>query len=117
MEPFVLIVDDDSLVLSTIAGVLDTLHFNVVTAASGKDALDILAGDTPIDVLLTDLMMTQMTGIELADRAVRLRPSLRIVLTSGYPATLLDNIPSRYSFIAKPFAADALNSLLRRSIA
>lgn len=77
------LVDDEPPVLEVPAAVLEDLGCEVVTARSGGEALATLSGDQRIEVLITDLNMPEMDGYELADRAARLRPDLRILLLSG----------------------------------
>ncbi|HET6182058.1 MAG TPA: response regulator [Acetobacteraceae bacterium] len=80
----VLLVDDDHPVRATIAAVLTHRGYEVVEASGGDEALDLLESEPPPDVLLTDVVMPQMTGPELA-RRVRLRwPGLPVVFISGY---------------------------------
>ena len=80
----VLLVDDDDTVRLTSASLLEDMGYEVLAAASGADALDILDRDESIDVLFTDVIMPGMDGGELAEQARRRRPDLRILFTSGY---------------------------------
>lgn len=79
----VLVVDDEPLVLDVTAQMLEDLGCNVVTAGSGGEALEMLSDNRPIEILITDLNMRGIDGYELAERAARLRPDLRILLMSG----------------------------------
>jgi len=81
----ILLVDDDQLVIASTTGMLEELGHQVVhAAASGAEALDVLRGDDHIDLLLTDYMMPGMTGVRLAAQASTLRPSLPVLLASGF---------------------------------
>jgi PAS domain S-box-containing protein len=80
----VLVVDDDSLVLSNATAMLDDLGHTVLEASSGSQALDILRGGKHVDVVVTDQAMPHMTGSELADRIKAEWPDLPIVLATGY---------------------------------
>jgi signal transduction histidine kinase len=83
-EALVLTVDDDDAVRNTTADILRGLGYTVLQAASGEAALELLKQDGMIDVLLTDVVMTGMSGPELARRARSSHPRLPIVFISGY---------------------------------
>jgi CheY-like chemotaxis protein len=80
----ILTVDDDAEIRQMVSDVLSGAGFRVLTAESGEAALDLLAGDQPVDMLFTDVVMSGLSGMELARRARRLRPGLRIIVASGY---------------------------------
>ncbi|MBI5128253.1 MAG: PAS domain S-box protein [Rhodopseudomonas palustris] len=89
----VLIVEDDQFVRSYAMMCLRSLGYGVIAATDGGDALQILDGDTPIDILFTDVVMPGgISGWELAEAATLRRPDLRVLLTSGYA---LDTIAGR----------------------
>ena len=79
-----LIVDDENLVVRALARLLAN-DFQVVTASSGDDALRCVTTGEPVDVVLSDITMPGMNGLEFALRAVEARPALRgrIVLMTG----------------------------------
>jgi CheY-like chemotaxis protein len=77
-------VDDDPLVLELLAGQLDAAGFSVVVAASGAEALGLLAAGERIDVLVTDLAMPGMDGLALIREAQKCMPGLPAVLLTGY---------------------------------
>ncbi len=80
----VLLVDDDDAVRATTSEVLSELGYEVRTAAGGQQALDLLARDPAIDLLLTDVVMPGMSGPALAREAKSQRPALPILFISGY---------------------------------
>ena len=79
----VLLVDDYDLVRGSLMGLLEAQGCRVLVAASGAEALHLLAQDY-VDVLLTDIIMPDLDGIALAKEAKRLRPDLRIMFATGY---------------------------------
>jgi signal transduction histidine kinase len=83
-QAVVLVVDDDDAVRGTTADILKGLGYGVLQAASGEAALELLDHGAQIDVLLTDVIMSSISGPELARRARALRPLLPIVFISGY---------------------------------
>jgi PAS domain S-box-containing protein len=83
----VLLVEDEAAVRTTIRRQLETLGHRVQVAATAADALPILKGTDPPDVLLTDVVLgTGMNGIDLADAARVFRPGLPVIFMSGYTA-------------------------------
>jgi DNA-binding NtrC family response regulator len=67
--------------------------------------------DGPIDLLLTDVVMPQMSGPELAEQVVALRPGIKVVFMSGYPGVITS--PSAF-FLQKPFEMETLAQILRQ---
>src|SRR5271169_3044868 len=114
----VLVVDDDDAVRSTTAEILTGLGYAVVQAASGHAALELLDGNGMIDVLLTDVVMTGMSGPDLARQAQISRPYLPIVFISGYadPAGIGDD-GRAYRLIRKPFRPSDLRRQIEAALA
>jgi two-component system, cell cycle sensor histidine kinase and response regulator CckA len=81
-ERTVLLVDDDSDVREILNSAL-SLSFHVLVAANAAEAIDIMA-HRQVDLLLTDIVMPDMDGLDLADRATALRPGLPVVYMTGY---------------------------------
>jgi CheY-like chemotaxis protein len=80
----ILLVDDDSLVSTGTAAMLEDLGHTVTEAGSGREALSILEADPDFDLVITDHAMPGMTGLELAVRLREICPELPVVLASGY---------------------------------
>ncbi|MEJ0071891.1 MAG: response regulator [Pseudomonadota bacterium] len=80
-------------------------------------ALELLRGAQPIDLLFSDVVMPGgMNGAQLALEARRIRPGLKVLLTSGYTASALQlehGLPSNLEFLGKPYRRDELASKLR----
>jgi PAS domain S-box-containing protein len=116
----VLLVDDEEVVLSTAAGILNELGYQVVTARSGAEAVDFAATEAPLDVVLLDLTMSHLNGVETYAFLRRLRPDLAILLSSGYPqsaAALQYDLPAEAGFVQKPYTAEMLDNALRDTLA
>ena len=114
----VLAVDDDAAVRHTTADILKGLGYGVLQAESGDAALELLNQDGMIDVLLTDVVMTGMSGPELARRARLSQPRLPIVFISGYadPAGIADDgLP--HPLVRKPFRPSDLRRQIEASLA
>jgi CheY-like chemotaxis protein len=83
---YVLVVDDSQPLRKLLMAQLAALGFTPLEAQSGEAALEVLASDACVDVLLTDVMMPGgVNGRELAQEAIALRPDIKVILTSGYP--------------------------------
>ncbi|WP_212627556.1 PAS domain-containing sensor histidine kinase [Pseudomonas sp. PP3] len=98
----VLVVDDDSLVLTSTCLLLEDLGHRVIAATSGVQALEMLEGDQAIDLVITDMAMPQMSGAQLADAIRRLKPDMPIILATGY-AERLENFEAGLPRLSKPF--------------
>lgn len=109
----VLLVEDEPALRTLTKLILSSHGYQVLDAANGMDALRLLQNsDTQIDLLLTDVIMPGMTGLELADEVVRLRPSTRIAYMSGY-AEVPGELREGTRVIEKPITPGALLSHLR----
>ena len=112
----VLVVDDQADVLDITAQLFTSLGYEVLSANNGVEALDILHRTPELGILFSDVMMPGMTGVELAKNARALRPDMKIILSSGYPASALnaqkDEI-SRFDFIGKPYRLSDIIKKLR----
>jgi signal transduction histidine kinase/ActR/RegA family two-component response regulator len=109
----ILVVEDHDEVRAFALDVLRKAGFDVLEAASGNEALALANGATPIDLLLTDVVLGGMGGREVAERFARAYPSARVLFTSGYPddVTAGRGVPrGAVAFLPKPYSPDALVS-------
>ena len=110
----ILVVDDDRLVLSNTAAVLEDLGHTVHTAASGEEALTRLEQGREIDLIVTDQLMPGMTGLQLVASARERWPGLPCLLVSGF-AELTPEEAGQCPVLAKPFTqaqlAEAVQNL------
>jgi PAS domain S-box-containing protein len=113
IAPRVLMVDDDTNIVGIVSDVLRDAGHDVLTASTGAQALQVLEQDASVDVLFSDVVMPGMSGIDLATKALELRPHLRVLLASGYSESWLDNVPAGVDFVAKPYRAMQILELLR----
>ena len=95
---------------------LEDLGHRVIGASSGAHALDIIKSQQPIDLMLTDHVMPGMTGVELAAASRQLRPSLPILLATGY-AELPEGAQLDLPRLAKPYHQDQLRDRLNQLLA
>jgi PAS domain S-box-containing protein len=107
----ILFVDDDPLIAMSTTEMLEDLGHQVIGASSGLHALDIIKSEQPIDLMVTDHVMPGMTGIELAAASREVRPSLPILLATGY-AELPEGAQLDLPRLAKPYHQDQLRDRL-----
>lgn len=107
----ILFVDDDPLIATSTTEMLEDLGHQVIPASSGRKALDILKSEQPLDLMMTDHVMPGMTGIELAAASREVRPSLPILLATGY-ADLPEGAQLDLPRLAKPYHQDQLRDRL-----
>jgi signal transduction histidine kinase/DNA-binding response OmpR family regulator len=112
----ILFVDDDPLIAMSTTEMLEDLGHRVIGADSGQHALDILKSEQPLDLMVTDHMMPGMTGLELAAASRQVRPSLPVLLATGY-AELPEGTQLDLPRLAKPYHQDQLRDQLDQLLA
>jgi signal transduction histidine kinase/CheY-like chemotaxis protein len=117
----VLIVEDEDGVRDVACESLQALGYGVLTAPDARIALDILRSPTRVDVLFSDIVMPGgMNGAQLAIEAARIRPVLKVLLTSGYIATATGGVrelPKGVPLLRKPYMREDLAAKLQSIIA
>lgn len=110
--PKILVVDDDPEVREILAETLTEFGYGVIQAGSGEEALSLLGGGPDFDLVITDVRMPGMSGLELVDEARARRPALRVIVISGY---FLPQ-PITVRFLKKPFHMHELASAVRAEL-
>ena len=116
----ILIVEDHADVRQTITEVLSHLGYRVLTTTTGSEAVAILQQENSIEVLLSDVVLPGgLSGIELARIARKLKPELKVVLSSGYVGDEArhDLIGGEFSFLPKPYRPAELAAKLTEVLA
>ena len=113
----ILIVEDDVAVRSAVRRLLERHGYCVLEASSGADALVILA-ESPraVDLVISDMVMPEMSGLQLRQHLRKLRPSLPVLLMSGYTEEAITRLGSAGplpSLIEKPFTVDGILGKVR----
>jgi CheY-like chemotaxis protein len=113
----VLLVEDDNQVRSMTAMALKMSGYEVLTAANGGEALLLCERyESNIELLLTDVMMPQMSGQELSTKLLKLRPATRVLFMSGHSENASIHhgvIKDGTDFIEKPFSPQAITQRIR----
>lgn len=114
----ILIVDDDDWIRDVLVRVLDRHHYRVTSAASAEEALELL-GQSSFDLLISDIMMKGMSGIELLPHVKATHPELPIVLITAHSdsATMRQAFTcGATDFIPKPFNFETIPFIIERSL-
>jgi two-component system cell cycle sensor histidine kinase/response regulator CckA len=108
----ILLVEDEATVRDFTTKVLDRAGYDVLVARDGAEALTLVAEmDTPVDVLVTDIVMPGLSGPDLAVEVMRQQPTMGVILLSGYTAETLHLeavMAKGATFLAKPFSPQVL---------
>ena len=109
----ILVVEDEEMLREFVSEALGTLGYHVLSAANGRDALDVWAEHRDeIDLLLTDVVMPEsISGRQLAHTLIQDKPNLKVIFTSGYSSELFGSEFERekeHIFLAKPYLPDRL---------
>ncbi|EUB84738.1 hybrid sensor histidine kinase/response regulator [Pseudomonas sp. GM30] len=111
----VLVVDDDSLVMTSTTLLLEDLGHRVISATSGARALALFEQGEVIDLMITDMAMPQMSGAQLAHAVRLLKPDLPIILATGY-AERLEGFAAQLPRLPKPFTQLNLVEIIAQSM-
>jgi CheY-like chemotaxis protein len=116
----ILVVEDNASLRRAAVQQLAVLGYQVREADNAAAALHILHSEEHVDLLFTDVVMPGgMDGIELAQRAARLRPDIRILVTSGFPDVRCaerQKLASRFPLLGKPYRQEELARALRERL-
>ena len=100
--------------------VLKGYGYSVLEASGGFEALSLIERHGgKIDLMLADIVMPEMSGPELVERAAKLRPAMAVVLMSGYPGEVLNERVTRgpmSDYLLKPFTPESLGSRVREAL-
>ena len=116
-ESHILIVDDDSSLLKFFKIHLNKFFSKIIVVDSGKEAL-LAIQDREINLVLSDIRMPKVDGLQLMSKIRKLHPEIPILLISGEPITeeMAAIVESADGFLAKPFSVDELNSYINRGV-
>jgi CheY-like chemotaxis protein len=116
----ILVAEDQAEVRRVVTRMLEAVGYRILPASEGEEALRLLEGSAdPVDLLLTDVVLPDMNGRVLAERAQAIRPGLKVLYTSGYT----DKVALRHALLErgavlvhKPFTAGVLGRSVRDAL-
>jgi CheY-like chemotaxis protein len=114
-----LLVEDDPGVRALAHRILASCGYTIAGASNGREALAIARSDAHIDMLITDVVMPQIGGRELAESVRALRPSVHVLFTSGYTSDEVLRrgiLSAEVAFLQKPFTPAALATKVRTTL-
>ncbi|HOY61689.1 MAG TPA: response regulator [bacterium] len=113
----VLVVEDEPGVLKLVIRVLESSGYSAISAASADEAISICAdSEYPVDLLVTDVVMPDVNGRELAERIRKLRPNIKVLYMSGYTENAIVHhgiLDKGINFISKPFNVEDFTRKVR----
>jgi two-component system cell cycle sensor histidine kinase/response regulator CckA len=106
----VLVVDDEAAIRQIERRTLESYGYSVTEAGSGAEAIELLSHGTPLDLLIADLDMPELTGDEMVRRIRAARPDLKVLYVTGHIDLLMDARPlwEGEAFLEKPFNTSGL---------
>ena len=117
----VLVVEDNDSVREVAAAMIEEMGFETITATNGHEGLKMIDDIRDIDLVLSDVIMAGgMNGPELASKAIKLRPELRILFMSGYaPGSVrqMQDLPDTIELVNKPFTRNDLTEKVKKALA
>ena len=110
----VLVVEDVALIRMTTVDMVESLGHTVLEAGDGPQALALIEAHPDVDVMLTDLGLPGMSGVQLVKQTRVLRPNIKIIIASGYSTESTDNaeLPTDVTFLPKPYNDSQLKRVL-----
>jgi len=116
-QDVVLIVEDDESILTVLSAYLSGEGYRVLEAENGEEAFKILASKPHLDMMITDFRLPGgISGVQIAEPAVRLRPELKVIFISGYAQEVRETdspITRTAPILDKPFDLDELQRIMR----
>ncbi len=120
-KQIVLVVEDNSAVRDIAAAMIEEMGFETIVASNGPEGLEIIKERDDLALVLSDVIMAGgMNGPELAAKALKFRPDLKVLFMSGYaPGSVrqMQDLPDTIDFVNKPFTRNDLTEKVRRALA
>jgi CheY-like chemotaxis protein len=116
----ILVVEDDALVRNFVISQLQSLGYQTIAAANGPAAMALIGDGKPFDLLFTDVIMPGgMTGRQLAHEAIKRRPGVKVLYTSGYTDNAIvhqGRLDPGVLLLTKPYRKSQLANMVRRAL-
>ncbi|MCJ7817305.1 MAG: response regulator [Candidatus Thorarchaeota archaeon] len=115
-RPLILVVEDDPLVLNVVTGMLKYLGYSTIPANDGVEAFKIFSENSgKIDLVITDLAMPRMGGLELTEKLLAKHPETRIIVMTGYLQEEFGIKPDEFGlagWLEKPMTAERIRQVV-----
>ena len=119
-QDVVLIVEDDPSILMVLSAYLSGEGYRVLQAEIGEQAFEIRASKPHLDLMVTDFRLPGgISGVQIAEPAVKLRPDLKVIFISGYPQEIRETdspITRKAPILGKPFDLDKLKEIIQNQL-
>ncbi|WP_433771261.1 response regulator [Pseudomonas putida] len=116
-QDVVLVVEDEPVILMVLTDYLSGQGYRVLQAENGEQAFEILASKPHLDMLITDYRLPGgISGVQIAEPAVKLRPDLKVIFISGYTKEIRETgspITLKAPILEKPFDLDVLQDIMQ----
>ena len=113
----ILLVEDEKFVRDVACEILEAEGYEVLSARTGMEALNLFKHSGPIQLLVTDMVMPGMNGRDLADKLTSICPGLKTLYMSGYNEEFgdhpLPSLDASLPFLSKPFTAESLSAKVK----
>ena len=115
----VLVVDDEQKMCEFLELVLSQDGHQVLAATSGEQAFDVIKSNPDLDVIVTDLMMPKITGMEVLEEAKRMLPDTPVIMITGY-STVENAVQAMkagaFDYLPKPFKVDEVKLVVKKAL-
>ncbi|MCX8069660.1 MAG: response regulator, partial [Thermodesulfovibrionales bacterium] len=118
MSKKILVVDDDNIILKSCEKILKPQGFDVTTVAFAKDAIKLIQ-DTEYDIIITDIVMPEMNGLEFIKKANSMKSNLHFIVITGHPSqdTLREALSLKIiDYLPKPFSPSLLIEVVQKAL-
>lgn len=112
----ILVVDDNEDILEFIREMLNMFEYSSVTAESGEKALDLLAGGQKFDLVISDINMPGISGIEMTEKIKKINPAMPVIIMTGYGDKEIIGKQTGDEFIKKPFEIGEMMDLVKKYV-
>jgi DNA-binding response OmpR family regulator len=118
-DPRILLVEDEKDLAQVVCEILNTLPAKVIVAKNGREAIRIIESDQSFDLVLLDLVLPQLNGLEVLRRLRRVSTTTKVILSTGYVASLdskdLDGLEIS-GLLSKPYMPNQLLAAVRAAL-
>ncbi|MDA8170030.1 MAG: response regulator [Nitrospiraceae bacterium] len=115
----ILVIDDEEIVRISCMRILGPAGYDIETASDGTSALSMLGGDKKYDLVLTDLKMPNMDGLEVMAEIKKRLPGAKVIIVTGY-STLETAVKAikmgAFNYIEKPFTPESLLTAIKEAL-